>query len=111
MKILAVVFGILLTVLLLICGAFVTFFSMIALNGFTGKAGEWGMNAQMAWCVLMAIVFGLIAAFAGFYFSRAQENANTKYAITLLILLVVGGVAEFGGVIVAAIVAESLRIK
>ncbi len=53
--------GIISTILSLVIAVILGFFLLIALNGFSGKAGEYAIYFYVVWAIALSLILGIIS--------------------------------------------------
>ena len=103
--------GIISTVLSLITGAILGFFLLITLNGFSGKAGDYAVYTYIGWAIIVALMVGAISFFASNFLIKGAWNKALAVILPILASLILSGIGDFIGMIVAGIVANTMWKK
>ena len=101
--------GIITFVLLVLTGIVMFFFLLMGLNGFSERDANPAMIFYIAWLVFFTLLFSI----AGFFFTKflIKKSFNAILAVILSVVVAVGigGVIDFGGLIVSSIIASEVR--
>lgn len=103
--------GILSTVLSLAVSVVLGFFLLIALNGFSGRAGDYAVYTYVIWAIIIASVLGAVSFLLSGFLFKKDWNKALAVILPIVIALVVSVIGNFLGIIVAAIVADTLWKK
>jgi hypothetical protein len=109
----SIISGVLIFVALCVSGVLFLFSLLLALNGFMGQ--ERAVNGALLTYIILAILTGLIStglgAWLAYYLTeRHKWNAVGSAALAIILAICIGSGLHLASVVVAAVVAESLRI-
>jgi hypothetical protein len=103
--------GIITVSLSIALGVFFFFFLLLALNGFTGKAGEYAIYFYIGWAIIFSIIFAAASFFGTNLLLQKPFNKALSVIIPVIISTILAGGAHFLGIIVSAIVAQEIWKK
>ncbi|MBX7169671.1 MAG: hypothetical protein K1X72_01865 [Pyrinomonadaceae bacterium] len=103
--------GIISAVLSLVIAVILGFFLLIALNGFSGKAGEYAIYFYVVWGIAIAIILGIGSFLAAKYLGKTSWHKAFVVLLPIIVSLILSGVGNFIGMIVAGIMADSMWKK
>ena len=103
--------GIISTILGLAVGVVTGFFLLIALNGFSGKAGDYAVYTYVVWAIIIALAVGAISFLATTYLGKTSVHKAFTVILPIIIWLILSVIGDFIGMIVAGIVADSMWKK
>ena len=103
--------GITSTILGLIVGIVIGFFLLIALNGFSGKAGDYAIYTYIVWVIVVSLAVGAISFAATNYFGKTSINKALAVILPIIAGLILSVIGDIVGMFISAIVAENLWKK
>lgn len=110
MKILAIVLGIVITVVMLAAGFALSWVMLVALNGYHDRDGGVALQFCFVWSIVISVIFGIIAAILGFFFASRQPPNTKAFALSTGGTLLIGLIIEvIGGIVLTIGIAEFLR--
>ena len=101
--------GIVIFVLLAAIGFGLVFFLLLALNGFSESDATPAMIFYFVWMILCAFVMGVAGIFLTKLLLAKSVNSILALVISVVLLTGIGGVIDFGGLIVSTIIATEVR--
>lgn len=99
------------TILGLVVGVVIGFFLLIALNGFSGKAGDYAVYTYLFWAIIVALAVGAISFVATNYLSKTSMNKALTVILPIIVSLILSVIGDIVGMFVSAIVAENMWKK
>jgi hypothetical protein len=103
--------GIISTILSLVTGVILGFFLLIALNGFTGRAGDYALYTYVGWVIIFSLMIGVISFFATGFLIKQSFNMALSVVLPIIVSIVLSVGGHFLGIIVSAIVAQEIWKK
>ena len=103
--------GIISTILSLVIAVILGFFLLIALNGFSGKAGEYAIYFYVVWAIAIALIIGITSFLAAKYLGKTSWHKALVVLLPIVVSLILSGIGNFIGMIAAGIVADSMWKK
>ncbi|HRH42507.1 MAG TPA: hypothetical protein PKY82_12845 [Pyrinomonadaceae bacterium] len=103
--------GIISTILGLIIGIVIGFFLLIALNGFSGKAGDYAVYTYIVLAIIVALAVGAISFAATNYLGKTSINKALAVILPIIVSLVLSVIGDIVGMFISAVVAENLWKK
>jgi hypothetical protein len=82
--------------------------TLVALNGFTGRSGEYAVLANIIWSSLVVIVCSGAALVLGLRFGNNENPRLGAFWLSMGLSLILGLAGVLGGIVVAIVVAEAL---
>jgi drug/metabolite transporter (DMT)-like permease len=96
-------------VLLALTGIGLFFGLVLALNGFSERDATPAMIFYIAWLVFFALIFSVISFFLTKFLIKKSFNAILAVILSAVVAVGIGGVIDFGGLIVSSIIASEIR--
>lgn len=87
------------------------FFLLLALNGFTGKAGEYAVYFYFVWAILFSLIFAAVSFGGTTLLLKKSMNKALSVIIPIFISTVLAGGLHFLGIIFSTIVAQEIWKK
>ena len=103
--------GIISTILGLIICIVIGFFLLIALNGFSGKAGDYAVYTYIVLAIIVALAVGAISFVATNYLGKTSINKALAVILPIIVSLVLSVIGDIVGMFISAVVAENLWKK
>lgn len=103
--------GIISTILGLIVGVVIGFFLLIALNGFSGKAGDYAIYTYIVWVIIVSLAVGFLSFVATNYLGKTSINKALAVILPIIVSLILSVIGDIVGMFISAIVAENLWKK
>lgn len=103
--------GIISTILSLVISVVLGFFLLIALNGFSGRAGEYAIFTYLICAVIIALTVGAISVLSAGFFIKKGWNTALAVILPIVVALILSVVGNFIGMAIAGIVADTMWKK
>ena len=103
--------GIISLILSLGIAVFWFFFLLLALNGFTGRAGDYAIYTYFAWVIILTLIIGAISFFGTGFLIKKSFNKALSVIIPVIISVVLAGGGHFFGIIMSTVIAQEIWKK
>lgn len=88
------------------------FFLLLALNGYNGDDGEWGIYTFFGLAFVVTVVCSLLSILlVNYLMKRKQKNGTIAGLIAIPVFVILGAALNFVAVVIGIIVAEVVRIN
>ncbi|MGI9056568.1 MAG: hypothetical protein ACR2F2_12295 [Pyrinomonadaceae bacterium] len=101
--------GLITFVLLTLTGITLFFSLILALNGFSERDATPAMIFYIAWLVFITLLFSVAGYFLTKFLIKKSFNAILAVILSVVVAVGVGGIIDFGGLIVSSIIASEIR--
>lgn len=103
--------GIITLILSIALAVVCSFFLLLALNGFTGRAGEYAIYFYIGWAIIFSIIFAAASFLGTNLLLKKSFNTALSVILPIIVSTILAGGAHFLGIIVSAIVAQEIWKK